>query len=116
MIQKNEKRKLSNLLWVISIFLITLGFLCSKVNAQSTKPVIADETSISYTQKQIKVQTSNDYIYREVRDEYEDICTRINTSFKTDRHGRYKVWTFYMPRDKEKEVVAFIRKLRRTIR
>lgn len=75
-----------------------------------TKIKIADETTISITEKSFKIVTSNEVIFNKLLTRFKDI-ERYSVAFKVDRLGRYKETTIPFKLDKLTEVKEFLKSL-----
>lgn len=55
--------------------------------------ILADETTLSYTDKYAKIECDNDSIFYKIFTTHYQIISRFSASWKYDRHGRYKHYT-----------------------
>lgn len=70
--------------------------------------LIADETTIEETKTTVKIETCNDSIAVRFIHSKESDLSRYTVAYKKDRHGRYKVYTFYFPIGKKEELIRFV--------
>lgn len=61
--------------------------------------ILADETTLSYTDKYAKIECDNDSIFYKIFTTHYQIITRFTASWKYDRHGRYKHYVIYLSRE-----------------
>lgn len=64
---------------------------------QQSKKLIADETWMSYTKTQVKIETSNDTIAGILK--RQGGFNKVMSTKKTDRKGDYWCYTFYYPKE-----------------
>lgn len=100
--------------YIIIAFIVIaqLGSFYLKANSQSIKwssenttvkgkevEVLADETTLSYTDKFAKIECDNDSVFYKIFTTHYQIISRFTASWKYDRHGRYKHYTLYLNRE-----------------
>lgn len=100
--------------YLIVLFLVIaqLGAFYLKVNSQTIKwsfenttvkdkevEILADETTLSYTEKYAKIECDNDSIFYKLFTTHYQIITRFTASWKYDRYGRYKHYILYLNRE-----------------
>ncbi len=61
--------------------------------------ILADETTLSYTDKYAKIECDNDSVFMKLFKTHYQIISRFTASWKNDRHGRYKHYTLYLNKD-----------------
>lgn len=100
--------------YLIVLFLVIaqLGAFYLKAHSQTVKwssintnvkekevEILADETTLSYTEKYAKIECDNDSIFYKLFTTHYQIITRFTASWKYDRHGRYKHYTIYLNKE-----------------
>lgn len=92
------------------LILVSALFLSLNFSYATEKIKVADETTISITEKSFKVVTSNEVILNKLLSKFKDI-ERYSVAFKTDRLGRYKETTIPFKLTKLTEVKEFLKSL-----
>ena len=77
---------------------------CPSITAKSESELLADETTISYTKSDAKIETCNNAIFYKIYKRYEQLFKRYTCTWKKDRHGRYKQYIIYLDKDNAEEV------------
>src|SRR5687767_2589837 len=86
-----------NILIVLLLIAALTGAFTLKANAQdSTRLLLADETTIIYTKTGAKIECSNESIAKVILQKWEQLVTRYNCTRKKDRHGFYKQYNIYL--------------------
>ncbi len=100
--------------YLIVLFLVIaqLGAFYLKANAQTIKwssentivkdkevEVLADETTLSYTDKYAKIECDNDSVFYKLFTAHYQIISQFTASWKYDRHGRYKHYIMYLNKE-----------------
>lgn len=75
--------------------------------------LVADETTMEIMKTIVKIQTDNDTLPIVLLDKYERDLLRYTVTYKKDRHGRYKQYTFYWPIEKTDEITLFLKNFKR---
>lgn len=89
-----------NLLIILFLVISLMGAFTLKANAQdSTKVLLADETTISYNKTVAKIECCNEDIAKTILQKWEQLITRYNCTRKKDRHGVYKQYNIYLNRE-----------------
>lgn len=68
------------------------------VNAD-TSELIADETTISYTDKYAKIECNNDKVFMKLFTNNYQLVERFTASWKRDRYGEYKHYILYLKKE-----------------
>lgn len=94
---------------IVAFWIFTLlGAFALKANAQdSAKVLLADETTISYMKTDCKIESSSDIVVNKIMKRYEQAIKRFSWSWKTDRHGKYKLYTIYIQKDMGEEIISW---------
>lgn len=61
--------------------------------------ILADETTLSYTDKYAKIECDNDSVFMKIFKTHYQIISRFTASWKNDRYGRYKRYTIYLNKE-----------------
>lgn len=103
---------------IVSFLIIALiGAFSLKSNAQqrdkcpsittTDSVILADETTLTTGKSDIKIETYSDEIFYKLYKRFEPNFKRYTCSFKTDRHGRYKVYTIYLQKEYFNDIVKW---------
>jgi hypothetical protein len=94
---------------IIALLIAALtGAFTLQANAQdSTKVLLADETTISYTKTMAKIECDNESIAKAISQKWDQLITRYTCTKKKDRHGEYKHYTFYLNKDDAQYIVKW---------
>lgn len=79
--------------------------------AQTKRTPIADETSIVELKSSIKVETSNDTVFKAITETFEDYLTKYTVTYKKDRKGVYIEYSIPFKSEQSAEVEKFLKSL-----
>jgi len=97
-----------NLLIIVFLVISLMGAFTLKASAQdSTKVLLADETTISYIKTVAKIECCNESIAKVILQKWEQLITRYNCTRKKDRHGVYKQYNIYLNKDDAQLIVKW---------
>lgn len=94
---------------IVSLLIAALtGAFTLKANAQdSTKHLLADETTITYTKTGAKIECSNETVFNSIFRTHGTLFKRFTCTWKTDRHGRYKGYVIYLNKEDSDIIVKW---------
>lgn len=86
---------------VLIIGLLVVSLLAAfTLRAQdSTKTLLADETTISYSKTVAKIECDNDAVFISLFKTHQQLFKRYTCTWKTDRHGNYRHYAIYLNKD-----------------
>jgi hypothetical protein len=97
-----------NILIVLLLIAALTGAFTLKANAQdSTRTLLADETTITYTKTAAKIECCNESIAKVILQKWEQLITRYNCTRKKDRNGVYKQYNIYLNKDDAQYIVKW---------
>lgn len=93
---------------IIAFLILSLLAAFTAAHAQdSTKVLLADETTISYNKTVAKIECCNESIAKIILQKWEQLITRYNCSRKKDRHGIYKQYNIYLNKEDAQYIVKW---------
>lgn len=87
------------------LILALLGAFTLKANAQDRPFVapppelLADETTITYTKTEAKVETVNDSVFLDLLKSHQQLFKRYTCTWKHDKKETYKLYVIYLNKD-----------------
>lgn len=97
-----------NILIIIFLMISLMGAFTLKANAQdSTKVLLGDETTISYTKNMAKIECCNETICILIMQKFDQLITRYSWTQKKDRHGIYKQYNMYLNKDDAQYIIKW---------
>jgi hypothetical protein len=98
----------NNILIVLLLISALTGAFTLKANAQdSTRLLLADETTITYVKTVAKIECCNESIAKSILQKWEQLITHYNYSRKKDRHGIYKQYNIYLNKEDAQYIVKW---------
>jgi len=90
-----------------------LAFIVLTTQAQKQTKLVADETNLVTLKTSFKIETSNLEIFNRMQTELKEIITKYSMSIKSDRHGKYQVFSIPFKPEHLNRVNQFFEKLNR---
>jgi hypothetical protein len=97
---------------VLFLLVAQLGAFYLKANAQdSAKVLLADETTLSYTEKYAKIECDNEKVFMKLFTTHYQIISRFTASWKVDKRGRsYKRYTVFLNKEDSEIIKSWANK------
>lgn len=89
--------------------LLTLSALLSLTSKaqDTTKLLIADETTISYTEKTAKIECNSDAVFMRIFKTHDQLFKRFTCVKKHDRYGSYNHYVIFLERNDANIIVKW---------
>ena len=91
----------------MTILFLLIGF----AGIAQTKKLIADETTISQLKASVKVETSNETVFKLICASFKDEGFKYTATIKRDRTGLYTVYAIPFKNDQLPKVLQFFEKI-----
>jgi len=91
---------------VLLVFLAVAGY-----SQKKQAVLIADETTMTQLSASVKIETSNERIFKLITDKFGSILTGYSVKFKKDRAGAYKEYSIPFKNEYSAKVLEFVKSL-----
>lgn len=92
----------TKLLIIAFLILCLPGAFTMNANAQSVPApteLLADETTITYTKTEAKIETVNDSVFLDLLKSHQQLFKRYTCTWKHDKKVTYKLYAIYLNKD-----------------
>lgn len=80
---------------LLSALLLVSSVLCAQTK-DTTRSLLADETYAISGKNSVKIECYNETIAGKLSKAFDQLFKRVSYTWKTDRYGKYKVYSFYL--------------------
>jgi hypothetical protein len=84
---------------IVAFVILSNLFALKSIAQDSTKILLGDETKLVYTEKGAKIECDNDKVFYKLFTTHYQLIQRFSSSWKTDRHGKYKHYLIYLNKE-----------------